>query len=66
MVNSKTYKPIFFNFQVYSLGHSVKGMDKFYIFSFLTHIRAVVMMVVSENEKNRFDQRWIQHLMREM
>ena len=41
-------------------------MDKFYIFSFLIHIRAVVMMVVSENEKNRFDQRWIQHLMREM
>lgn len=28
--------------------------------------KAVVMMVVSENEKNRFDQRWIQHLMREI
>lgn len=28
--------------------------------------KAVVVMVVSENESNRFDQRWIQHLMREI
>ncbi|KAM7425571.1 hypothetical protein ABFA07_023021 [Porites harrisoni] len=27
--------------------------------------RAVAMIVVSEDERNRFDQRWVQHLMRE-
>ena len=51
---------------IISWGIQSKAWISFTFLVFLTHIRAVVMMVVSENEKNRFDQRWIQHLMREM
>lgn len=42
------------------------NLMRFWIFFLCISFSAVAMMVISDSERNRFDQRWVQHLMRQV